>query len=57
MNTVFIEDCAADGCYNKNIGKGKQICKKHEEMYENRIPFKAFYGKTVQKKVIENDSN
>lgn len=57
MKTLFIEDCAADGCNKKNIGKGKQMCKEHEEMYENRIPFKAFYGKTVQKKVIENDSN
>ena len=50
MNVVFINDCAADGCYKKNIGNGKQMCKEHQEMYENGTPFKAFYGKTVLKK-------
>lgn len=50
MKVVFIKDCAADGCKKKNIGKGKQMCQEHEDMYENGIPFKAFYGKTVQKK-------
>ena len=50
MNMVFINDCAADGCYQKNLGNGKQMCKHHQEMYENGQPFKAFYGKTVLKK-------
>ena len=40
----------------KTSEKVSKCAKKHEEMYENRIPFKAFYGKTVQKKVVENDS-
>lgn len=53
MNIVFINDCAADGCYEKNIGNGKQMCKKHEEMYENGTPFNAFYGKRVLKKEFQ----
>lgn len=52
MKLVFIEDCAADGCKKKNIGNGKQMCKEHEEMYDNGTPFKAFYGKTVKKTQI-----
>lgn len=51
---VFINECAADGCFKKNIGKGKQMCKKHQQMYEDGIPFKAFYGKTVLKKEYQN---
>jgi len=53
MKTVFINDCAADGCYKKNLGKGEQMCKEHKEMYEKGKPFKAFYGKTVQKKEFQ----
>lgn len=49
MKTVFVNDCAADGCYKKNLGKGKQMCKEHQKMYEEGKAFKAFYGKTVQK--------
>lgn len=49
MKTVFLNDCAADGCYKKNLGKEKQMCKKHEQMYNDGKPFKAFYGKTVLK--------
>lgn len=54
VKTVFVNDCAADGCYSKNIGKGKQMCAKHQEMYNKGIPFKAFYGKTLQKKEFQN---
>jgi hypothetical protein len=49
MNPVFLIDCAADGCYKKNLGKGKQMCKKHQDMYDSGTAFKAFYGKTVKK--------
>lgn len=52
-NIVFVDDCAADGCKKKNIGGGKQMCAEHEKMYEDRIPFKAFYGKTVLKRKDE----
>lgn len=53
MKYIFTEDCAADGCYKKNIGNGKQMCKEHQSMYDNGIPFKAFYGKTVLKKEFQ----
>lgn len=49
MKVVFLEDCAADGCYKKNIGGGKQMCKEHEQLYNEGKPFKAFYGRTVLK--------
>jgi len=49
MNTVFLNDCAADGCYKKNLGKEKQMCEEHEQMYNDGKSFKAFYGKTVLK--------
>ena len=54
MNTVFVNDCAAAGCYKKNLGKGKQMCKEHQQMYDDGIPFKAFYGKTVLKKEFQS---
>ena len=54
MNTVFVNDCAADGCYKKNLGKGKQMCKEHQQMYDDGKPFKAFYGKTVLKKEFQS---
>lgn len=54
MEYIFLEDCAADGCYEKNIGNGKQMCKKHQEMYDSGVPFKAFYGKTVLKTEFQN---
>lgn len=47
---VFVDDCAADGCYEKNLGGGKQMCAKHQQMYDEGTAFKAFYGKTVLKK-------
>ena len=53
MEIVFINECAADGCYRKNLGKGKQMCKKHQQMYDDGIPFKAFYGKTVLKREFQ----
>lgn len=53
MKTVFVNDCAADGCYKKNLEKGKQMCKEHQKMYEEGKPFKAFYGKTVLKKEFQ----
>lgn len=52
--TVFVNDCAADGCYKKNLGKGKQMCKEHQQMYEDGKPFKAFFGKTVLKKEFQS---
>ena len=54
MEIVFINECAADGCYKKNLGKGKQMCEKHQQMYDDGIPFKAFYGKTVLKRDQKN---
>ena len=33
------------------------MCKEHQEMYDNGIPFKAFYGKTVLKKEKEEIKN
>ena len=56
MKTVFLNDCAADGCYKKNLGDGKQMCKEHQEMYDKGIPFKAFYGKTVLKKEFQSST-
>lgn len=53
MSLVFINDCAADGCYKKNLGKGKQMCEPHQQMYDEGKPFKAFYGKTVLKKEFQ----
>jgi len=53
MEIVFINECAADGCGKKNLGKGKQMCKEHQQMYEEGKPFKAFYGKTVLKKKFQ----
>lgn len=50
---VFPYDCAADGCYNQNMGDGKQMCKVHQKMYDEGKPFKAFYGKTVLKKIYQ----
>lgn len=52
MNIVFVNECAVDGCYKKNDGNGKQMCKKHQSAYECAEKIKAFYGKTVQKKTI-----
>jgi len=54
MSVVFLNDCAADGCYRKNMGGGRQMCEKHQEMYENGEVFKGFYGKTVLKKEFQN---
>lgn len=57
MKVVFLTECAADGCYKKNLNhkhkNGKQMCQKHEDMYERGEKFKAFYGKTVFKKTAE----
>lgn len=55
-NTVFLSDCAADNCKNKNLSNGKQMCQKHQEMYENGTPFKGFYGRTVLKKEFQNEN-
>ena len=54
---IFMEDCAADGCYNKNTGNGSQLCKKHKKMYDEGIPFKGFYGKTLLKKEFQKKEN
>lgn len=54
MNIIFLKDCAADGCYKRNVGNGSQMCKKHQDMYNKGIPFTAFYGKTVLKKEFQN---
>lgn len=52
MEAVFINHCAVDGCYKKSE-KGKQMCKHHQQAYENGASLKAFYGKTVQKKAFQ----
>jgi hypothetical protein len=54
MKIAFTSDCAADSCYKKNLGKGKQMCKEHQKMYDEGKVFKAFYGKTVLKKEYNN---
>jgi len=53
VKIVFINDCAADGCYKKNLGSGKQLCAKHQKMYDDGVPFKAFYGKVLLKKEFQ----
>jgi hypothetical protein len=55
METVFINECAADGRYKKNLGKGGQMCKEHQKMYDAGIPFKAFYGRSVLKKEFQTN--
>ena len=56
MKIIFCNDCAADDCYEKNIGNGKQMCEKHQKMYDEGIPFKGFYGRTVLKKEFQNET-
>ena len=56
METIFINDCAVDDCYNKNE-KGKQMCKDHQTKYEAGEKLEAFYGKTVQKKEFQQTNN
>ena len=53
MKTIFVNECAADGCYKKNVGNGKQMFALHEKMYEDGISFKAFYGKTILRKEFQ----
>ena len=50
MKKIFLNDCAADQCHNKNTGNGSQLCKVHKKMYEIGQRFKAFYGQTLLKK-------
>ncbi len=57
MTIVFISDCAVDGCYEKNIGNGYQMCKAHQADYDQGKKLIAFYGKTVQKKIIKQTTN
>lgn len=57
MKLVFINECAADGCMKKTLGKGKQMCDKHERMYERGEPFRAFYGKIVLKKEFQSNQS
>ena len=49
MKMIFVNNCAADGCYNKNTGNGSQLCKRHKKMYEIGQRFKAFRGQTLLK--------
>lgn len=56
MDIVFGNDCAADGCYKKNLGQGKQMCKEHQLMYDEGKSFKGFYGKTVLKKEFQSNN-
>lgn len=51
---VFLNDCAADGCYKPSM-QGKQMCRKHQKMYDEGIAFKAFYGKTVKKREVKSN--
>jgi hemerythrin superfamily protein len=48
MRLIFLNDCAVDGCYKRNV-KGKQMCKEHQKMYDMGHRLIAFYGKVVQK--------
>ena len=57
MSVVFINDCAVDGCYKKNMGKGKQMCREHQAAYDRGEKLKAFYGKTVQKKIVSSEQD
>ncbi len=50
-NVVFVRQCAVGGCYTRTK-KGAQMCEHHQKMYEEGNRFKAFYGKTVQKKFV-----
>ena len=56
MKTLFVNDCAADGCRKKNLGNGKQMCKNHQQMYDEGKPFKAFYGKIALKKEFQSET-
>lgn len=49
MNVSFVNDCAVDGCYRKNVGGGKQMCREHQDAYERGEKLRAFYGRVVQK--------
>ncbi|WP_372772139.1 hypothetical protein [Mangrovibacterium sp.] len=55
MAIVFLNECAADGCYKKNLGNGKQMCAEHQDKYDKGEPFKDFYGKTVLKKEFQTN--
>lgn len=55
MKLVFLNECAADGCYKKNIGNGYQMCKEHQSMYDNGISFRGFGGKKVLKRQYQNN--
>ena len=46
---IFVYDCAVDGCYKKNVGGGKQMCRAHQDAYERGEKLRAFYGRFVQK--------
>ena len=45
--------CQSHSKVRMMASKGEQMCKEHKEMYEKGKPFKAFYGKTVQKKEFQ----
>lgn len=36
MEYVFVNQCAADSCYNANV-RGRQMCKNPEDVYELQI--------------------
>lgn len=56
MKTVFVNDCAADGCYKKNLGKGKQMCKEHQQMYEERKVLQSILRQNSSEKGISNEA-
>lgn len=47
MNLVFINHCAADGCYKLRI-KDKAFCKEHEKQIQEGKTISAWYGKKVK---------
>ena len=55
MDLIFVNDCAVDGCYKKNK-KGKQMCNEHQQKYDSGEKLIAFYGKTVQKKEFQKET-
>jgi hypothetical protein len=56
MKLIYINECAVDGCFKKSIGKGFQMCEKHQDAYEKGKKLKAFSGKTVQKKEFQTEA-
>lgn len=53
MHIVFLNDCAADGCYRKKC-KGSMFCKKCKQRFDAAEEMSVGYGKKIQKKAGVN---